>query len=399
MQFQFQFAFWLIVFFIVYTYAGYPLILWVLSNIKRQKIDKSKDISHPTVSIVIAAKNEENTIERRLNNLFSVDYPCDKLEIIVVSDGSCDRTTKILDKFNRELQGNRIGENETILKSISYTSSMGKPYAINKGVSVAAGEIILFSDSRQIFEPEAIRELVANFNDPEIGCVSGKLVFKENFESDIYVEMGAYWKYEKWIRKLESATGSVVGATGAIYAIRRKLYKSLPIQTLLDDVLTPMNIVMQGYRVIFDPAAIAYDTMSKDMNQERQRKLRTLAGNWQLFSIAPELFLPWGNPLFWRLVSHKVSRLIVPFLLPVMLVLSLLCRGSFYQFVVWLQILFYLTAVMGGLMPRLRKIRIVNLSYFFCAMNLAAVGGFFIWCSGRCKNAWKANNSQKKQKG
>ena len=368
-------------FFILYPYTGYPVLLWLKNGFKQQPINKFADDHLPDVSIVMAVKNGENVLERRLKNFLDLDYPKDKLQIIAVSDGSTDRTNEILNEF--------VANSPGIIKSVIYSPSYGKPYALNKGVSIATGEIILFADSRQIFEPEVIKELVANFYDENIGCVSGELCFLETLDSDIHVEMGAYWKYEKWIRKLESKGGSVVGATGAIYAIRKKLYKPLPVQTLLDDVLTPMNIVMQGYRTVFEPGAVAYDTVSKDLSQERRRKLRTLAGNWQLLNLAPVLFLPWKNPLWWRFISHKICRLIVPFLLPVLLVVSILGQSIFYQFVAWVQIAFYLIALMGWLVPCSRRIRLINLSYFFLRMNVISAGAFFIWSAGRCENAWK----------
>jgi len=381
--------FYLTVFIIIYPYIVYPCLLWIRNKLKVNAINKIDNKNFPSVSIVLAVKNEEKIIRRRLNNLVKLNYPDDKLEIIVVSDGSTDQTNKILDEFTIT-ETEKIGH-EIIIKKISYFPSMGKPYALNKGVSHATGEIILFADCRQIFDPSVIRELVANFDDQNVGCVSGELKFRENLQSDIQAEMGAYWKYEKWLRKLESSTGSVVGATGAIYAIRKKLYQPLPVETLLDDVLTPMNIAIQGYRVIFEPRAVAYDTVSKDLKQERKRKLRTLAGNWQLLSLVPELLSPWKNPLWWRFISHKICRLIIPFLLPFLLAFSFMEQSLFYRFVAWLQVGFYSVAFMGFLIPSLRKNRLINLSCFFLAMNLIAAGGFFVWCLGRCKYAWQDN--------
>ena len=351
-----HFIFWTALFFILYPYIGYPILLWLKSRFKQQPINKVAENYLPNVSIVMAVKDGEKVIERRLKNFLSLDYAQDKLEIIAVSDGSSDSTNEILRKYVVRYPG--------IFKSVIYSPSKGKPYALNKGVGRATGKIILFADSRQIFEPDVVKELVANFHDDNIGCASGELCFKEDLGSEIEVEMGAYWKYEKWIRKLESSTGSVVGATGAIYAIRKELYKPLPVQTLLDDVLTPMNIVIQGYRVVFEPDAIAYDTVSKDLSQERKRKLRTLAGNWQLINLASDLFKPWKNPIWFRFISHKICRLIVPFLLPVLLIVSLLGQPIFYQFVAWVQIILYCIGCLG-FVPQLRTIKIVHLVYFF----------------------------------
>ncbi len=206
--------------------------------------------------------------------------------------------------------------------------------------------------------------------------------------------MGAYWRYEKWIRKMESRTGSVVGATGAIYAIRRDLYRNLPVGTLLDDVLTPLNVIEQGFRCTFNSCAVAYDAVSKNARQEWRRKVRTLAGNWQLMSLHPELLLPWRNPCWWRLLSHKFMRLFVPFALIILLVTSCLLSGGFYRTMAGMQLLIYALSFIGALVPRVRSFRIVNMSYFFLVMNAAALGGFWRWVTGGCRTVWQPAGAQ-----
>jgi len=201
--------------------------------------------------------------------------------------------------------------------------------------------------------------------------------------------MGAYWKYEKFIRRSESATGSVVGATGCIYAIRRELYQPLPAGTILDDVLTPLNIVRKGKRVLFESQSVAYDVISKDAHQEWRRKVRTLAGNWQLLSLAPWIILPWKNSLWLRYVSHKLLRLLIPFEMIFVLFISLKNPGSFFQIFTVVQLIFYGMALSGLLFPASRSIRLVNLSYFFMIMNAAVLAGFWKWITGGCASAWQ----------
>jgi poly-beta-1,6-N-acetyl-D-glucosamine synthase len=367
--------FWLSLIFVCYTYAGYPLLLSLLAAFRKEKVHKGS--VWPTVSVVVAAHNEENNIKARLENLLSQEYPKENFEVIVISDGSTDRTNEIAGTFR---------DRNVILQM--FDTRQGKAVAVNKGVDRARGEIIVFTDVRQNFEPDVMSQLVANFNDPRVGCVSGELIFLEDRDSRIQAEMGAYWRYEKWIRKAESAIGSVVGATGAIYAIRRELYKPLVPGTILDDVLTPMNIVMQGYRTIFDMTAVAYDVVSKELAQEWKRKVRTLAGNWQMLSLSPSLLLPGRNLCWWRFLSHKIFRLIVPFALLTMLVSGALAEGSFYRFLTMLQLAFYIVAVTGLMKPTVRRIRIINLSCFFLLMNLAALAGFWRWVTGGCQTAW-----------
>jgi len=362
--------------FIIYTYAGYPLIL-IIHEIFVHK-GTLKSYGEPKISVVIAVHNEESKILRRIDNLFAQKYPRDKFDIIVVSDGSTDQTVPIL---------NQAGYSN--LNVIEISQNVGKALALNYGVERATAEIIVFADARQTFAPDVLRELVANFSDPLVGCVSGELILLQNAESQIQAEMGGYWKYEKLIRKAESVTGSVIGATGAIYAIRKALYLPLPAGTLLDDVIIPMNIVMAGYRTVFDGAAVAYDVTSKDFSQEWKRKVRTLAGNWQLLSIAPKLINPWMNPYWWRFLSHKLFRVIVPFVLFALFIAGALAEAKIYFIITIAETTFYLLMLLTLFFPALRTNKLINLGYFFMVMNAAAVAGFWRWITGQSSASWK----------
>jgi poly-beta-1,6-N-acetyl-D-glucosamine synthase len=373
--------FWSSLTFILYTYLGYPLLLWLQTRIAGKEIQKQPIT--PFVSVVMSALNEEGRIGARLDNLLAQRYPAEQLEIIVVSDGSTDRTGEIVRTYA-----------DRNVRLLELPDRSGKAIAVNLGVSEARGEIIIFADARQRFEPDVISRLVANFSDASVGCASGELMFLENADSSIQAEMGAYWKYEKRIRKMESRSGSVVGATGAIYAMRRALYKPLPVGTLLDDVLTPLNVVMQGYRCIFDGSAVAYDAVSKDASQEWTRKVRTLAGNWQLLTLHPGLAVPILNPLWCRFMSHKIFRLLVPIALVVMLVSGLLVGRGIYQIATLAQLLFYSISLAGLLAPSARRVRLVNLVYFFVVMNAAALAGFWKWLTGQSGGSWKSTYSK-----
>jgi poly-beta-1,6-N-acetyl-D-glucosamine synthase len=378
-----EILFWLSLVFIAYTYIGYPIILILLLRLKPQ-IVKKHPIS-PTVSIIVAARNEEKNIAMRLRNLCEQDYPDNKIEIIIVSDNSVDKTNEIVQSF---------GDSRITLLSLQQPS--GKALAVNSGVAAAHGEILVFADARQRFEKNAIRELVANFSDPEIGCVSGEMVFLDNIDSNVRTEMNAYWRYEKSIRKNESATGSVMGASGSIFAMRRSLFKPLPAGTILDDVLTPMNIINQGYRVVFDSDAIAYDSVSKDVEQEWRRKVRTLTGNWQLLGLAPWLVIPWRNKDWVRFLSHKIFRILVPFFLVLLLLFNMKLDGFFYKIFLSAQITCYSLAAFGYFLPRFRTHKIFNVPYFFMAMNVAALFGFFYWVTGKDKQIWKVAYTEKR---
>lgn len=367
--------FWLSTAFILYTYLGYPLLMWLRSRFAGKVIRKQPII--PFVSVVMSALNEEGRIGARLDNLLAQQYPAGQLEILVVSDGSTDNTCEIVRSYS--------GRNVRLLE---LPDKRGKALAVNLGVSEARGEIIIFADARQRFELNVISQLVNNFSDASVGCVSGELMFLENSDSSIQVEMGAYWKYEKRIRKMESRSGSVVGATGAIYAVRRDLYIPLPEGTLLDDVLTPLNVVMQGYRCIFDGSAVAYDAVSKDTSQEWTRKVRTLAGNWQLLTLRPGLALPILNPLWCRFMSHKIFRLLVPFALIAMLVSGALVGSGISHVSMPTQWLILSISVAALLAPVVQRDRLMNLVYFFIVMNVAALAGFWKWSTGHTVGSW-----------
>ncbi len=382
--------FWTSLIFISYTYIGYPVLLLIWAKIFPQQIHKSNPKEYPTISVLIAAKDEENNIGSRIENLLAQNYPKDKIEIIIISDGSKDRTNEIVLEFTKPPQ-----EGKPLVKLVALSNNTGKPEALNQGITLANGKIIVFTDARQTFEPNAIKELIANFSDPQIGCVSGELLLMKNTASNIKEEMGLYWKIEKMVRKQESAIGSVAGATGAIYAIRKSLYQELPKETLLDDVLTPMNIILQGFRTIFEGKALAYDTISKNASQEWRRKVRTLAGNWQLINLKPALFSPLHNPIWWRFLSHKFFRLLVPFCLPLLFVSAILSEGTFYQAFTYLQLLFYIMAASGWLITQARSYRVINLGYFFMVLNFAALNGFWYWITGNCKNAWQPSPPSK----
>ena len=341
--------FWILLCFIFYTYLGYPFALYIESLFMKTPVSTELMKNNLRVSVVIAARNEEKKIERRIRNIMNQDYPKEKLELIIVSDGSTDATDDIVKSIISETDQWTKG----FLRTYSHKPSRGKPFCINMGVAAATGDIVVFADCRQRFADDAIKELVKNFVDQKVGCVSGELVFEKTTQSSIQTEMGVYWRFEKWLRKLESATGSVPGTTGAIYAVRKKLFRPLPAQTLLDDVLVPMRICMQGFRTIYESKAIAYDTISKTLDLEKSRKIRTLAGNWQLLVLEPKLLDPFKNPIWLRFFSHKIFRLLIPHCFIGLIILALFLR-DFRSFTFFsLIFLFFLISVLPPLQGRL----------------------------------------------
>jgi cellulose synthase/poly-beta-1,6-N-acetylglucosamine synthase-like glycosyltransferase len=220
-------------------------------------------------------------------------------------------------------------------------------------VARATHAIVVFADARQRFAPDAIARLVRHFRDESIGAVSGELMIDAS-TSTIGDGVGAYWRYEKWLRRREAIVGSTLGVTGAIYAMRRDLWQPLPPDTLLDDVLAPLRVVLEGYQVTFDSHAHAFDEAPKDAEQELRRKMRTLAGNFQLLAQEPRLLLPGLNPVWLQFMSHKVARLLVPYALVALLLssMALAPRSWFYAAACAAQLAFYLLAAYGAVLDR-----------------------------------------------
>lgn len=374
-----ELLFWVSVAVVAYTYVGYPLIILVVSKLFRKPVDKRPIF--PKVSILLSAYNEEKVIERRLRNFFSLDYPKDKLEIIVVSDGSTDRTAEIVSRWT-----------DMGVKLLNSPTRRGKAHALNRAVAEAKGEIIVFADARQVYDPDAIKELVANFSDERVGAVSGELHFRNGSEtSPIGEGLSRYWTYEKFIRKHESMLHSSLGATGAIYAIRRELFTPIPEDTILDDFVIPMKVVQRGFRVIFEPKARAYDRPFSKAKQEFIRKVRTLAGNWQAFAFVKELFNPFRSKVALQLISHKFLRLIVPYLITIAFVSNvLLLPRPFYKLTYILQLLLY-TCAMFGLLSQGRKFnpKVCKLCATFVLFNIAVVAGWWNFVRRRQNAIWK----------
>lgn len=367
--------FWTSVAVVGYVYIAYPIALKLkckMQNANCQFNWRSAFCnSHLSVSIVVAARDEGARLAARIENLLTLDYPPATREIIVVSDGSTDDTQQVLARFGRRIK--------TIV-----LPAVGKAAALNVGVARATGDIVVFADARQAFAADALRELTAPFGDPLVGGVTGELLLdaespcrragrerrtprshfawrgdrrsggerRLTIRSTVADGVGLYWKYEKELRRLESAIDSTLGATGAIYAIRRALYAPLPSETILDDVLTPMRVVLQGYRVVFNERAKAFDRAAVDADAEARRKVRTLAGNYQILALEPRLLLPWANRVWLQYLSHKLGRLAVPYALIALFAASVALAGTnaFYALALAGQVLFLLLAGCGALL-------------------------------------------------
>ncbi|MFH1858001.1 MAG: glycosyltransferase family 2 protein, partial [Candidatus Omnitrophota bacterium] len=374
--------FWISAAFLFYVYLGYPFLLWILPK-KPSHSDRENDF--PVVSVVVSAFNEEAVIAKKMENLLSLDYPKDKIEILVGSDGSTDETEKIVASY--------AGKGVRLLVS---AERKGKARMLNQLAEQAKGEILVFTDARQRIDSGAVRELVKRFADPKVGCASGEL-FLENTDGPVGKGMGLYWDYEKFIRQKESDLDSVIGATGALYALRRSLYRPMPDETLLDDVYLPMKAVAQGYRTVFEEKARVFDDASETPRQEYERKVRTLAGNYQIFSQLSEALNPFRSRVAFQFISHKLLRVAAPLFLILLFAASLvLVEYPLYRTAFIAQCLFYGLAFVGAAAPRWKN-RLFSVPYTFCLLNVCAVTGLYRYVTGRQTVTWKVMTNDKIQ--
>jgi len=376
-----KWVFWFSAALLAYTYAGYPAWLWVRSRLRYRPVKSAS--SAPSVSIVMIVRNEAAALERKLKNLLSLDYPVGSSEIVVVSDGSNDATNTILDYFAADGR----------IRILVNPASRGKAACLNDAVAAARGEIVLFTDARQQVESGALRLLVDAFADPEVGCASGELMLGDPVAGEHIRGMGLYWRVEKSVRQMESASASVVGATGAIYAVRKSLIVPVPASTILDDVYIPMHVVRQGFRVVFIPEARAWDVADQGHEREFSRKVRTLSGNYQLLQLAPWL-LSSRNPIRFEFISHKLLRLLAPFLLVTMFVSSLVLPQMFFRAALLSQVVFYALGVLAILkLTRGPWTRIADAARTFMVLNAAASVAFIKFILGR-EVAWAASQPE-----
>jgi cellulose synthase/poly-beta-1,6-N-acetylglucosamine synthase-like glycosyltransferase len=336
-------------------------------------------MNHPVVTILIVAHNEARWIARKIESCLALDYPRTQLHIVVASDGSTDTTAEIAQKY--EPHGVSV---------VAFETRRGKASVLNAVVPTLSGQIVLLADARQVFDRQALATLVQNFADPDVGAVSGELVVSTAGAAGIGEGVGFYWRYEKAIRRHESCYDSTVGATGAIYAIRRELFTPIPGDTLLDDVAIPLDIVRLGYRVLFEPGAQAFDEAPESPRQEFTRKVRTIAGNFQLFLRERWLLSPWRNRLWLQTLSHKGLRLLGPaFLAGIAASNVTLYDEWLYATTLALQLLFYAVAAAGHVArKRGDASRWLSVPYTFCFLNAITLVSFYRYIAGRQGVTW-----------
>ncbi len=377
-------AFWVSAGLVAYTYAVYPTILalWAQHRSRRRLSVGAEALFSGTFTVVMCAHNESGRVRARLDELLELIRASNrKGELILVSDGSTDGTTAIA----RAAGGGTV-------RVVDIPQQVGKAVALTSGCLEARGDILIFADVRQRWAPDAIDRLLDNFSNPGIGAVSGELVLDS--ASGTLAGVGLYWRYEKWIRHNEGVVHSTVGVTGAICAVRRVLFKPIPKGIVLDDVYWPMQVVLCGNRVVYDPTAIAFDTLPGRPQDELRRKIRTLSGNFQLVAAVPALLSPLRNPVWLQFFSHKLLRLAVPWLLIALLATSATLSSPYYRAMFWAQIVLYGIGIFGlaGVFgPRSRVAAAVS---SFVLLNVAAWTAFWVWITGGTSRSWRKTSYQ-----
>ncbi len=355
--------FWVALALIVYVYVGYPIVLLFAARFRRPT--HCDDAYEPTVSLIIAAYNEEKVIREKLDNALALDYPANKLEIIVASDGCTDATDAIVRSY---------AERGVVLERVDPRG--GKTRALNCVIPRTHGDILVLSDANTMYRPDAIRKLVRHFADSSVGAVSGDVRLVDAAETHAHSE-GLYYRYEHGLQRLESDIGSMIGVDGAMYAVARHCFRPPADYTVVDDLVISMTAARLGYRVLYEPQAVAIEDSTSSSQEEFRRKIRIVAGGIQAF-LQGQGVPRWRQPLLlFCYVSHKMLRWALPFCLLLVLAMSwVLSDVMFYRLVWWGQVLFYGGAVGYAFnVFAVRKLRWVNISYYFCLVNGAALVG------------------------
>ncbi len=373
--------FWLCVALVLWVYAGYPALLLLLTRFSRRHPATSPASHEPAVTLMVSAYNEANVIRQKLENSLALDYPRDRLEIIVISDCSDDETDAIVKEY--EDRGVRL---------IRMHERGGKTVGLNHAVPQARGEIVVFSDANALYHPQTARHLARNFADPTVGCVTGESRYQiDENAADSTASENLYWRYELALKRMESAISSLVGGDGAIYAIRKALFRPMRPEDL-SDFVNPLQIVAQGYRNVYEPEAISFEGGAESFEKEFRRKVRIVNRAWRGLWRVRQVLNPFRFGFFTlQVISHKLLRWLVPvFMAGVFFAnLLLLNSGKFYQALFALQISFYVLAMIGRLQSHRPAIsKLFYVPYYFCLVNYASLLGIISNYRGQKFAVW-----------
>ncbi len=384
---------WLTLGLVVFSYLGYPAVLVVWDALREalaalrfvgggpdRRARPGGDEDWPTITLAFAAYDEESCIREKIENCLALDYPADRLEILVGCDGCTDRTAEIA----RRVGGARVRVHELAPRA-------GKASVLSRIVPAAQGDVVVLTDANVMLDRGALRALARRFRDGSVGAVVGRLRLVDAAGRER--EEGLYWKYETFLKYYEGKHGCVLGANGGLYAIRRLLFSPLSADTLTDDFVIPVRIALRGWRVPYAPDAIAWEETAPDQDKEFVRRARIGAGNWQALVRVPDLLDPRTGFLFFSFVSHKLARWATPFLLAIALAANAVLaagEGAWgYRALLLAQLGFYGLAVAGRAGAAGRARRAASLAHYFVAMNAALAVGFWRFVRGSQAATWQ----------
>ncbi len=380
-----EILFWVCLFTVFYSYFGYGLVLYAIIKFKRLFLPVRSIINNdyrPFVSFIVPCYNESQVLEDKILNTLQLEYPKDKIEFIFITDGSNDGSDSIIKNY-KELIGLHLPERR------------GKSAAENRSVSNAKGEIIIFSDANTSLQSDAVQQLIKHYADPLIGGVSGeKRILQDGKENAAGAGEGFYWKYESKLKKWDAELYTIVGAAGELFSFRKNLYIKLDEDTILDDFMLSLRIASRGYRVHYEPAAMATETASVNSKEELKRKIRICAGGWQAMNRLSFLLNPFNDPLLtFQYISHRVLRwTLAPLFMIILLAITipLAKNNAFYTTLLFLQICLYVAAFAGMLMEKQQiRLRAFFIPYYFCMMNYAAIAGFIRYMGAGQAAVWE----------
>ncbi|NMC75394.1 MAG: glycosyltransferase family 2 protein [Geobacteraceae bacterium] len=372
------FIFWSALLIVAYTYFGYTALIPAIALFFRKPVACGE--WEPRVTFLITAYNEEKNIRAKLEQVLSLDYPQAQLEVMVASDGSTDRTDDIVREFRNR---------GVVLKRVE--GRVGKTATQNEAVKDAGGDVIVFSDATTVYEKDALRKLVRNYADPEVGAVSGRYEYVNPTGAPVGAGTILFWKYENFIKSMQTRIRTITGCCGCIYSVRRSAYVPLPAD-IISDLVEPLKIIERGYRVVFEPEAVAYEETTEKPAEEFGMRVRVITRAMRGILHAKSLLNPFRYPFVsFQLISHKVLRWLIPFFLIVLLVSNGFLLGSwFYNLTFALQLAFYLAALTGLAADRVgRKCRLLAIPLYFCVVNAASLVAFWKTLKGQKMVTWE----------
>lgn len=382
-----QIIFWISLFIIIYTYVGYGIVLFFIIKLlrafrKKKELDPHYEL--PTVTLIVAAYNEEYCIEEKITNTLALEYPSSKVNYIFITDGSTDGTAGIISKYPS-------------IKLMHKPERSGKIVAVHRAMQEVNTEVAVFTDANTLLNKQALINICRHFQDPTVGAVAGEKRVQIDDSGDATAGEGFYWKYESKLKAWDSELFSVVGAAGELFSVKTSLYIPVPVDTLLDDFMISMLIAEKGYRIVYEPDAYATESASANTKEELKRKVRIAAGGIQSFLRLTGLLNPFKHPvLSFQYLSHRILRwTITPFLMIGCFILNwyivLMLNGDWkYQLILAGQVLFYGFALLGWIMQaRSIKVKLFFIPYYFCMMNYAVFAGIKRYMSSSQTVLWE----------